>query len=61
MHLKKLFKIGEFGGSHFNIEDGTNYATFFGILSFIISRTFKNATDTQKEKDLRGAWRKYHG
>ena len=26
--LKKLIKIGEFGGSYFNIEDGRKYATF---------------------------------
>ena len=35
--------------SHFNIEDGGKYATFFGILCFIISRMVKNAIETQKK------------
>ena len=41
VHLKKNIKIGEFLCSDFNIEDGRRYATFFGILSFMISRKVK--------------------
>ena len=39
MHEKT--KIGEFLCSHFNTEGGRGYATFFGILCFIISRKIK--------------------
>ena len=38
MHLKKNIKIGEVLCRHLNIKDGRKYATFFGILCFIISR-----------------------
>ena len=50
MHFKKLTKIGEFLCSHFNSEDGRKYATFFGLLCFILSRNVK--TQLKHKKDL---------
>ena len=47
MHLKKLIKIVEFLCSHFNIEDGRKYATFWHIMLFYFKKS-KNTTETQK-------------
>ena len=44
--FKKLFKIGEFLYSHFNINDRRIKSNIFSILCFIISRKVK----TQQEK-----------
>ena len=45
--FKKSIKIGEFLCSHFNIEYGRKYATFWCIMLYCFKKG-KNATETQK-------------
>ena len=44
---RKLIKIGEFLGSHFNIEDGWKKRHFQHIMLYYFKKG-KNATETQK-------------
>ena len=47
LKIKKLFKIGEFLCSHFNIEDGKNIQHFWHIMLNYFKKG-KNATEMQK-------------
>ena len=47
MHFLKDYKIGEFLCSHFNIEDGRRYATFWCIMLYYFKKGIK-ATEMQK-------------
>ena len=48
MYLKKTYKIGEFLCSHFNIEGGRKYTTFWHIKLYYFKKG-KNATEMQKK------------
>ena len=49
--VKKLITIGGFLCSHFNIEDGRKYATFWHVMLYYFKKG-KNATEMQKKTKI---------